>query len=190
MHYRKIWEKYHNKKIPKGCEIHHVDGNKHNNNVKNLLCVSIKKHLEIHKKQKDWGAVQAIFLRMNNLKELKIAASNFQKQKIKQNKHNFQFISKKRRKEISKKTIKKRIIKFGVAFLGIEDNIKNGKKGGIISAKRKSGFLNVNSYFHGSKHVKNTFWWTHIPTGKRIRCKIPPNKEWVIGMKKQNEKND
>lgn len=47
--YRKIWEKMNNKKIPIGYHIHHLDGDKTNNNVKNLVCVSPKEHFEIHR---------------------------------------------------------------------------------------------------------------------------------------------
>jgi hypothetical protein len=41
------WEKV-NGKIPKGYELHHIDLNKLNNNVNNLLLVTPKEHAEIH----------------------------------------------------------------------------------------------------------------------------------------------
>jgi hypothetical protein len=34
--YRKIYEEHHNIKIPKRMHIHHLDGNRQNNNPKNL----------------------------------------------------------------------------------------------------------------------------------------------------------
>jgi len=36
-----------------GCsyEIHHIDGNHDNNDISNLIAISIKEHYEIHKKQ-------------------------------------------------------------------------------------------------------------------------------------------
>lgn len=41
--HRKIWED-NNGEIPKGYDIHHADGNPHNNNLTNLVCVGSKKH--------------------------------------------------------------------------------------------------------------------------------------------------
>ena len=69
MNYRKIWEEFNDKKIPEGYEIHHMDGNHRNNDPQNLLCVSIQEHLDIHYHQQDWGAVQAILIRMNYQKD-------------------------------------------------------------------------------------------------------------------------
>lgn len=55
MNYRKIWEN-HNGKIPfdeRGVtyDIHHLDGNRKNNNIDNLVCVSVEDHYKIHLKQ-------------------------------------------------------------------------------------------------------------------------------------------
>ena len=66
--HRKIW-KNHFGEIPKDAdgrtyEIHHIDGNHQNNNITNLQCVSILEHYDIHYKQGDWGACQAILIRM------------------------------------------------------------------------------------------------------------------------------
>jgi hypothetical protein len=67
--YRKIWEK-HFGEIPidengRSYEIHHIDGNRKNNSIKNLKCVSIEEHLQIHLDQKDEAAIHAITIRMN-----------------------------------------------------------------------------------------------------------------------------
>ena len=42
-----VWEKEHGP-IPKGYEIHHIDGNTMNNDITNLMMVTIKEHKEIH----------------------------------------------------------------------------------------------------------------------------------------------
>ena len=47
--HREIWESV-NGKIPDGCVIHHVDENPFNNDIKNLVCVSISEHAKIHYK--------------------------------------------------------------------------------------------------------------------------------------------
>jgi hypothetical protein len=73
--YRKIWEE-HNGKIPvddKGrtFEIHHIDGNRNNNDISNLLCVSIEEHYAIHLRQGDWNACLRMSERMNLTQEQK-----------------------------------------------------------------------------------------------------------------------
>lgn len=45
-----IWEKFHNKRKPKGMHIHHADGNPYNNEPNNLLLCTPQEHLELHKK--------------------------------------------------------------------------------------------------------------------------------------------
>ena len=66
--YRKIWKK-HFEIIPKDSEgrtyeIHHKDGDRNNNKIENLLCVSIKEHFDLHHKQGDLGACVMIGKRM------------------------------------------------------------------------------------------------------------------------------
>lgn len=169
--YRKIWEDYHNKEIPEGYEIHHIDGNRDNNSIENLACVSIEEHLQIHRDQKDWGAVQAILIRMENTDDIKgdikKAASEFQKQLLEKGEHNFQKIDPERRSEISKDIHKNR----ETAFLGIEDRKENARKAGLKAAEKKAGFLNTDSENHGSKHIKGTKWWNNGQINKRsVSC--------------------
>ena len=65
--YRKIWiENY--GPIPvdangRSYEIHHIDGNRENNDLSNLMCVSIDEHYDIHEKQGDFAACMAIVQR-------------------------------------------------------------------------------------------------------------------------------
>jgi len=66
--YRKIWENT-NGPIPKddfgrSLEIHHIDGNHHNNDLSNLKLVTIDEHYQIHFNQSDYGACNKILLRM------------------------------------------------------------------------------------------------------------------------------
>lgn len=183
MNYRKIWENYNNQKIPENYDIHHIDGNHNNNDPQNLICVSLQEHLDIHYKQKDWGAVQAILLRMTYDKEaISESASKAQIDRFEKGKHNFQIMTAERRSEISKKTLQKRIKENGVAFLGIENTVENSRKAGKKAAENKAGFLNINSENHGSKHVKGTCWWTNIETGERVRSSAQPGETWKRGM--------
>ena len=85
MHYRKIWEKA-NGPIPldelgKTYEIHHIDGNRQNNSIDNLICLSIQEHYDLHYKQKDWKACYQIRRRLN----LSIEALNDLNSKLSEN---------------------------------------------------------------------------------------------------------
>lgn len=67
--YRKIWIQE-NGQIPKDdsertFEIHHIDGNRNNNDISNLQCLSIQDHYDIHYKNGDYGACVMIAKRMN-----------------------------------------------------------------------------------------------------------------------------
>lgn len=71
--YRKIYEQ-HNGAIPKDkdgrhYEIHHIDGNRKNDNPSNLIALTIQEHYDIHYAQGDWGACQNIMIRMNKTPE-------------------------------------------------------------------------------------------------------------------------
>lgn len=66
--YRKIWEES-NGQIPvdegsRSYEIHHINGNREDNRLENLRCVSIQEHYDIHLSQGDYGAAAAIAARM------------------------------------------------------------------------------------------------------------------------------
>lgn len=68
MNYRKIWTEI-NGEIPKdengySYEIHHIDGNRKNNDITNLKLVTIREHLDIHLKQEDWFAAALIAKRI------------------------------------------------------------------------------------------------------------------------------
>lgn len=63
MSYRSIWESHYGA-IPKNYDIHHIDGNRSNNDISNLKCVSLEEHYDIHYNQGDWMACTAIAMRM------------------------------------------------------------------------------------------------------------------------------
>lgn len=50
--HRLMWEKY-NDQIPEGYHIHHIDGNRLNNNINNLKLVSNSEHSSLHHKKKN-----------------------------------------------------------------------------------------------------------------------------------------
>lgn len=51
-----IWEAEHGIAVPPGCVIHHLDWNKTNNSIENLICLTVKEHETVHNiKGKEWG---------------------------------------------------------------------------------------------------------------------------------------
>ncbi len=48
MNYRKLYEKHYNLKIPKNWEIHHIDANRNNNDINNLIMLPKKLHKALH----------------------------------------------------------------------------------------------------------------------------------------------
>ena len=43
-----IWEHEHGVDVPPGCVIHHLDWNKTNNAINNLICLTVAEHEQIH----------------------------------------------------------------------------------------------------------------------------------------------
>ena len=73
--YIKIY-KQHYGEIPKDSQgrsydIHHIDGDYTNNDLSNLVALSIEEHYNLHKAQGDWGAVFALAKRLNVSQEEK-----------------------------------------------------------------------------------------------------------------------
>jgi len=73
--YRRLYEKFHGP-IPlddygRSYDIHHRDGNSHNNSPENLIAVSIQEHYDIHYSQGDWAACLSLSKRMDISQEKK-----------------------------------------------------------------------------------------------------------------------
>lgn len=52
--HRLVWEKY-NGEIPKGYHIHHINGNKQDNRIENLMLIDSSKHSSFHSKNNNLG---------------------------------------------------------------------------------------------------------------------------------------
>lgn len=48
MNYRKFYQNAIGQKIPKGFDVHHIDGNRENNDIKNLVAIPKKVHNGFH----------------------------------------------------------------------------------------------------------------------------------------------
>lgn len=92
--YRKIWEDSFGE-IPKdesgrSYDIHHIDGDHSNNDLSNLMCVSIQDHYNIHLSQGDYGACAMISLRMGlSSDEVSSLARKLQNKIIEDGNHNW-----------------------------------------------------------------------------------------------------
>lgn len=87
VYYRELWTKHYGS-IPvdeygRSYEIHHIDGNRKNNTLDNLKCLSIQVHYELHKKQGDYKAAWAIAQRLTlNADELLDLRKRYKKVEI------------------------------------------------------------------------------------------------------------
>ena len=93
-HYRKVWTEHYGP-IPKdekgrSYEIHHKDGDRDNNHISNLQCVSIEEHYQTHYSQGDWAACFRIAQRMKLSPEVKSELmSKSNKRRLKEGTHSF-----------------------------------------------------------------------------------------------------
>lgn len=93
--YRKTWIKHYGP-IPidedgRTYEIHHINGDRTDNRIENLTCVSIKDHYDLHMVNGDYGAAFRIAQRMGIAKEVKSElASLANKRRSSRGEHPFQ----------------------------------------------------------------------------------------------------
>lgn len=93
--YRKIYEQHFGlipqDELGRSYEIHHIDGNRKNNDISNLKCVSIQEHYDIHLSQGDYGACFLIAKRLNMSRdEISDLARKAGQKLIQQGRHNWQ----------------------------------------------------------------------------------------------------
>jgi hypothetical protein len=184
-HYRKIWQQHHNASLLPGIEIHHIDGDHNNSRPDNLLAVTIDEHLEIHLSQQDWGAVQAIRMRMEltdeNRQQIKAMASLTQKELLKSGNHNWQLPAEER------STISRRVgeytrdNKLGIHAINADPELakQNSSNAGKASYAKKAGF---HARQYQAESVGGTSWWRNTVTGKRKRSAECPGKDWTQSM--------
>ena len=114
--HRFVWEE-NNGVIPKGYEIHHIDFNKSNNHISNLIMLSKKEHLEIH--SKSLTAEQRQFRRnnMNNVARPKAIEWHKSKEGLEWHKKHYQECLKE-----SKPKIKRVCVFCGSEFIGYSNS--------------------------------------------------------------------
>lgn len=158
--YRKIWEDYNNKKIPKGYHIHHIDGDPFNNDATNLICVSPKEHYEIHLKNNDIVALKGKFIQKAS-EAGKIGGKTITEKRIKASKEN--------------------MLKNRCPTCGGKASAKSNKKNKRYffnenwqkENKKRCQELKLGNY--SEKHIKHI---SDLGKSKRIALKSPDGKLW------------
>lgn len=193
--YRKIYEENYGT-IPidddgRTYEIHHIDGNRKNNDPANLKAVSIQEHYDIHYKQGDWAACLRISNRMSlSQKELSDLAKLNAKKRIENKTHPFlgSELQNKRLKEGSHNFI-------GLQTKLVEEGIHHFLNGDNQRKWVNERILNKTHHWLTEDHKKKTSERSKdlINQGnhnfqKKIYCECGCNKMYNLGNYKQHQK--
>ena len=114
--HRFVWEE-NNGVIPNGYEIHHIDFNKSNNHISNLIMLSKKEHLEIHSKSLTDQQRQFRRDNMNNVARPKAIEWHKSKEGLEWHKKHYQECLKE-----SKPKIKRVCVFCGSEFIGYSNS--------------------------------------------------------------------
>lgn len=68
-----VW-RYHNGDVPKGCHVHHIDGDKSNNQISNLRLMEKGLHLSLHQNTEERREYQR-----QHIKDMRVLASEWHK---------------------------------------------------------------------------------------------------------------
>jgi len=146
--HRKIYEEHYGS-IPKDWDIHHNDGNKKNNHWSNLEALSKPDHYQRHLEQGDYGAAQAVLIRIDKTHEdISKLARLAQKKRVEEGTH--PWLGGKIQSEVQQK----RIANGTHNFLGPETNRKRLEDG-------THQFLKLDKTWHQKhmhKQIKNNTW--------------------------------
>jgi hypothetical protein len=188
VNYRKIWEKA-NGEIPvdelgRKYEIHHIDGNRNNNELSNLVCISIQEHYQLHLQKGDYGAAFRIAQRMGIDPQIKSElASAANKQRLKKGDHPFndpevrqkaiagvarrveQGIQGLQNPEVNRKALEVKKEKYTSSDLAVfaKKGWDKWKEKGLDAKQRT-----LQGSAAGAEKTKNTKWY-HKPTGEQLR---------------------
>lgn len=209
MGYRKKWEKV-NGPIPRdeqgrSYEIHHIDGNRKNNDISNLKCLSLQEHYELHLLQGDYAAAFRIAQRMTiSVEEKSRLMSLSNKKRLAEGIH--PFIDKEVRAK-AKRTIMEQLKNGTHTFLNKKEEwlikanktyAQNHNRSELVREgweKYKKENPNNTRTIKGSKagaaKTKGTKWF-HKLDGSHLRCAeddIRIKEGWIPGRFNPNLKN-
>jgi len=169
--YRKIYEDFHSVSLLAGIDIHHIDGNHHNNNPANLQAVTLQEHYDIHKLQCDYYACVMIAARMKIPPDdwIQMAKENGRKSAINninngigllnwiKNNPELAALHRSAAGKISGRNAVN--TKSGIHGLSKEDKIKIASQGGKKTAERGAGFKSGNAALAGKIGGKKGGQW-------------------------------
>ena len=127
-HHRKIYKEHYGP-IPKGMDIHHIDGNHANNDPNNLKAVTIREHYDIHYSQGDYGAAYMVSHRLILTEEERSHIASL----------------------ASKKANAEGKAGFGMGHASAAGKI-GGKIGGKYAKENKTGIFNLTPEQHKIRH--------------------------------------
>lgn len=181
--YRKLYETFHGP-IPRdengrSYEIHHIDGNRNNNHILNLIALSIQDHYDVHYYQGDYGACHRISIKMRKSpEEISKIARDFAYERVKNGNHHFLG------GQMQKEKMLQRVEKGIHNFLGGEiqkNRVKNRTHhllDGTISKKTQQKLLKENK--HNFQNRNGNTVLKKCPVCK-IVCGSPNFKRWGHG---------
>lgn len=143
VNYRKIYESHYGP-IQVGYEIHHIDGDRSNNSITNLMLVTTREHYDIHYAQGDWGACKLLALRLKlSPEESHALAKKHANNRLAAGTHNFTSLTHRNNNSRIQQRIQQELVTTGKhKWLGPETNkekVKNGTHpfvGGEIQRRR------------------------------------------------------
>lgn len=203
MGYRKIWIKHYGE-IPKDefgrtYEIHHIDGNRKNNELSNLLCLSIREHYNLHLLQGDFAAAFRIAQRMGvSIEEKSKLMSLSNKKRIESGLH--PFVDSKVR-QMAAETIKNQLRDGSHHFLSHNRDVDWKEKANKSYAEKHNRSEKVKESWSeyrkknpnsvrtlkgskaGADKTKGTKWY-HKPDGSQLRTiesDVRLQDGWILG---------
>ena len=199
--YRKIYQTFYGP-IPKdengrSYDIHHIDGNRKNNNIFNLVALSIQDHFNIHYYQGDWAACARISQRMSlDIEITRLLLSEASKRNAKENKLYFQYTDKEILSKMSIENNKKRINNGTHNFLNknVESRqrelqkIKNGNHIFLDENFRKNTLLPAIQKSNKKRVLNKTHNFFNISTRKKaLESTLKKQKELLAAGKHQSQ---
>jgi rubrerythrin len=184
--WRAIYKKHYGA-IPKepdgrSYEIHHIDGNRANNDISNLIALTTQQHYDIHFLQGDWAACARIGWRLNlSFEEISYLRSQAAKEQVANGTHNFLG------GEIQGRTSRRRVAEGTHPWVNKQTHVDRNKK--LLEEGRH--YLKSDEYkkiakerqlersANGTHPFKNPEIRKQISAKRRAKGNLPSQMAWV-----------
>ena len=156
MNYRKLYEEYHDLKIPKDWDIHHIDADRENNKINNLIMLPSKLHQALHN-----------HIGLLPKRQLKILRRWYKQKAIYYTPY---FLGKEIREIVNSMNLPKRIQKRNKKYI---ENKRKLYKEYLKKHNKKSNKLIDSLYEDIEVEINNSFEW--MPDNNKINYKLALN---------------